>query len=674
MKTATLDGETVLLFTDPPNWDFPVQLRLSVPVDRERGLTGRERRRPMGETLRCVMSWSAVLSASELNSMRDMLAANGDAIVVVPAWPFASSVTRFNPAVHVGGGLWVIWSTSADHSIATSPGSGPLCCPALVGRLTAELPELVTTQYAQVRFTFTEDSEADYALEPPTQTWDTGPALPDATVPNVFPFAVDWSNNPHATAPLYEFERRAVGPGRVKLTSYYTQIAQRGVDGRVTMQSVEDVARFLRWWYDCGATAASHYVGTLQEVATLTSDASTGAAGFVVSDGAALGSFDLVELHKPGAREIVRVDSVVGDSVGIDGTLAADWTEAETVVSLAALVRNTDEQTEITFLEPGLAHATLTWKEVPDEDNLASGETRGSTIGRDTLTAYLYKFTLDNHGDQTDSYFTSYERDLSASSQTWTTHPIEHKEMRQAIKLDKDELTLTCRRLDELEDFIPGRLENRVLLTIYSCSVSGSTGSSVAQLWTGEITSVSWDGPQATITARGPYALFDRPVPRWTIRKQCNHTLFDAGCGLSFSYWTFGATVVSGSTNTVTLDTFTFGDTFPAGWGFEDYYALGFVARSSGEKISIIKSTAESAGEITLTLDRTPKTSWGASEVITLVPGCDGTKATCLAYDAVLFPRGKFFNYARFGGFPWLPAKNPTSAPVKTSGASYGKK
>jgi hypothetical protein len=331
VKTATLDGETVLLFTDPPNWDFPVQLRLSVPVDRERGLTGRERRQPMGETLRCVMSWSAVLSASELNSMRDMLAANGDARVVVPAWPFSTGVTRFDPSLHVGGGLWVRWSTSTDHSIDTGPGSGPLCCPALVGRLTAEMPELVTTQYALVRFTFTEDSTADYALEPPAQTWDTGPELPDTTVPNVFPFAVDWSANPHAAFPGVDVERRAVGPSRVKLTSYYTQISQRGVDGRVTLTSIEEAARFLRWWYDCAATGSPHYVGTLQEVCTLTADATAGASGFVVSDGAALGSFDLAELHKPGAREIVRIASVVGDSVGIDGTLAADWTEAETV-------------------------------------------------------------------------------------------------------------------------------------------------------------------------------------------------------------------------------------------------------------------------------------------------------------------------------------------------------
>jgi hypothetical protein len=47
---------------------------------------------------------------------------------------------------------------------------------------------------------------------------------------------------------------------------------------------------------------------------------------------------------------------------------------------------------------------------------------------------------------------------------------------------------------------------------------------------------------------------------------------------------------------------------------------------------------------------------------------------TCLAYNALLFPRGKFFNYARFGGFPYLPSKNPTAAPVKTTSGAYGKK
>ena len=50
-----------------------------------------------------------------------------------------------------------------------------------------------------------------------------------------------------------------------------------------------------------------------------------------------------------------------------------------------------------------------------------------------------------------------------------------------------------------------------------------------------------------------------------------------------------------------------------------------------------------------LTLSRAvPGLLTGAA--ITLYPGCDHTRATCAA---------KFANLDNFGGFPWIPTRNP---------------
>jgi uncharacterized phage protein (TIGR02218 family) len=212
------------------------------------------------------------------------------------------------------------------------------------------------------------------------------------------------------------------------------------------------------------------------------------------------------------------------------------------------------------------------------------------------------------------------------------------------------------------------------MLAIKECDVSGSTGSNVVQRWSGEIARVSFDGPFVQIQARGAYALFDQPLPRRLIQPQCNHILFDAGCGLSRSAWSFTAEVVSGSGHSVTLDTWGLSGGLPTGWGFANYFALGYLERSSGEKLPILASGELAGGEIVLTLDRAPSVAFSASEAVVIVPGCDGRRETCQAYHVTNSSQGKFNNYAQFGGAPYVPAKNPAFTPPKRTSSQEGKK
>jgi hypothetical protein len=196
----------------------------------------------------------------------------------------------------------------------------------------------------------------------------------------------------------------------------------------------------------------------------------------------------------------------------------------------------------------------------------------------------------------------------------------------------------------------------------------------VMPLWSGEITSVSFDGPFIRAVAKGRYALFDQPLPGLVIQPQCNHTLFDGRCGLSQSAWTFTAAVASASGHSVTLDTWARTGGLPTGWGFAQYFALGYVERASGERLPILSSTALASGAITLTLDRAPAATPTAAEAVSVIPGCDGRRESCQPYHATDNPAGKFGNYARFGGFPFVPAKNPAFTPPKRTASTAGKK
>ena len=222
-------------------------------------------------------------------------------------------------------------------------------------------------------------------------------------------------------------------------------------------------------------------------------------------------------------------------------------------------------------------------------------------------------------------------------------------------------------------------LDAVVRLDVFECTVAGGTGSSVVQVFGGEVTGVRFDGPFFDLGASGDSALFDRRAPRMLIQPGCNHAVFDAGCGLDAADWVFSAVAVSGSGSSVTLGTFTAPAAADAsGWGFADFFALGYLERTVGGKPrrhTILRSTAKSGGgQVTFTL-RTPLESVpSVGEAFTILPGCDGRPETCKAYHAATNPAGVFNNFARFGGFPFVPEKNPSFTAPKKSTSAVGKK
>jgi hypothetical protein len=113
----------------------------------------------------------------------------------------------------------------------------------------------------------------------------------------------------------------------------------------------------------------------------------------------------------------------------------------------------------------------------------------------------------------------------------------------------------------------------------------------------------------------------------------------------------------------------------PTGWGFADYFALGYLERTLEgvtERWTILASSAFASPLITITLDR--PASWTADQAVTVVPGCDGRPETCRAYDGGTNPTGKFGNYTRFGGFPFVPPSDPKFTGLRRTESSYGKK
>lgn len=684
MIPVTFNAAPAYLLNHEPDWRARVSLRAAVPTQLRRGLTGREARRPVADALRCSLSWTAMLDRSGTVALRNALQDLTTEPILCPAWPFQTSGDAWAEAPVTSAQIigWMQGWTDYEFGAALAdPTEWDYVAPLLVGRLEQfPKPENVSTLYADVPFEFVEDGDAAYALAPDAVTWTNGPALGDATTPPLFPFPVTWNAPVPSGGAETEIERQTLANSRASVTTSYPQSAERLQSADLLLTSGSDIAALLRWLLDQHGGAGTQYVTEAAAVASLTAEAAAGQTALVTDcDDADFGDNRLLELSLGDTRDVVRASTVAYHSVTLAANLANDWPAGATLIRLALLARLAKDEVALEFTTPEVAACRLAWREVPAEYTAAAGETRGTTLGALTTRAWLYLVTLDWNGATEEHRFTSFERDLTASGQTWTARPCEHGELRQSLTLDRDEITLKLRWWAgcPFRQFLPNALEAKVTLAIYECDVSGSAGSNVTQWFGGEITGLAAEGPTLTLSAAGANALFDRKIPRLLLQTTCNHALFDSGCGLDRDDWEFSADVYSVSGTTLVLESFARTGGLPDGFGFEHWFALGFVeATIDGLPVRkiIFDSAAITSSRIEITLASAFEEAPAVAASVTLWPGCDGRDETCKAWHTTDCPTGKFDNYESFGGFPYIPITSPQSQPLKSSASSTGKK
>lgn len=665
MISVTFKSQLVRLVTEQPEWSRGgVTARINVPTAKTRGLTGRESRQTLGATLRVELRWNSVLLQAEVDSLRNALQVDSsvdDVPFVVPFWPAVMNGALAAGADLGSAGLWVGWNEDGTGWTVTDDPNDLAdldhAAPGLWGRLEVQ-PEAVDTEVVRARFRFEEDGPSTYALDPASVTWLEGPALSDGHRPKLFPFAVEWDRAPSTGNAEVEVDRQPLGPGRELASSYFPQNAERTVAASISLLGDSDLARFLRWWGDRRGDVESHYVNTLSACGELAEDAVAGATSISPVDASRLGTNGVLVLASWAIEEWVRVTEYSGGGATLSAPLAADWPAASTFLQLGMLARHARNEVEIVWEQPGVASARVAWRECRAELVAGSGETRGTTLGALVDTAWLYELSIVRAGTVSEvRRLTSWDRNLSADGHTWAEWMVEHSEIRQSMALDRDEVTLRLRYLDPLQVFLPGRLGAVVRVAIFRCAVSGSTGSSVVQLYGGEARRFQADGPFCSISFAGANSLFDRRVPRFLMQRGCNYRVFDARCGLVLADWDLTAQVYAVSGSTVTLESFSPSGSVPVGWGGAHWFALGYVQRASGQRILILDSAAkDGSGRVLLTLLAAPAVPLAVAEAVTVVAGCDGDVATCAA---------KFANQARHGGFPWLPDKEPAFQPLR---------
>lgn len=153
--------------------------------------------------------------------------------------------------------------------------------------------------------------------------------------------------------------------------------------------------------------------------------------------------------------------------------------------------------------------------------------------------------------------------------------------------------------------------------------------------WKGRVASVMFAGSSAKIRCESIFTALKRPGLRAHYQTGCRHALFDAGCALNNEAFKVAGTVGSVSDLSVTSAAFL---SQASGWLAGGYLRVAGVPR-------MIRSHA---GDTVVLSAPLPGLAPGVA--FEAYAGCDRTLATCNV---------KFGNAVNYGGFPWIPVKNP---------------
>lgn len=152
-------------------------------------------------------------------------------------------------------------------------------------------------------------------------------------------------------------------------------------------------------------------------------------------------------------------------------------------------------------------------------------------------------------------------------------------------------------------------------------------------LWTGRVLGSKIEPDRAELNCEPVTVSLKRNGLRRLYSKVCTHVLYGNECGVSRQPQYFIVNDIDGLK--LTLD---------ANTGVINNFAGGYIE----DQLGFNKTMVESSGGFEMILSRVMKVAIG--DEITAYTGCNHTTSDCV---------NKYNNIENFGGFPWIPTKNP---------------
>jgi uncharacterized phage protein (TIGR02218 family) len=154
--------------------------------------------------------------------------------------------------------------------------------------------------------------------------------------------------------------------------------------------------------------------------------------------------------------------------------------------------------------------------------------------------------------------------------------------------------------------------------------------------WQGRVRAVNWQGSEAQIACEPLTAMLQREGPRLVYQSQCNHMLYSQFCTVVSEQYKQIITVIGIGGNQITATELSAkpDDWYPTGFLSRDGLDFRMITEHRGDTVSILL----------------PFEDLKVGDRLFAYAGCDRSIQTC---------QKKFDNHINFGGFPYIPTKNP---------------
>jgi uncharacterized phage protein (TIGR02218 family) len=256
----------------------------------------------------------------------------------------------------------------------------------------------------------------------------------------------------------------------------------------------------------------------------------------------------------------------------------------------------------------------------------------------------LYQFTQG----AVVSRFTNFNQDVVFNGSQWLATQISREDIERGIETGVNDLKIHM-PLDNpiASQFIPNIPGKVIDVIIYRAHFT-DPAEQVLVVFEGFIAQAAFDGGiEATLTLQPFTSQFKRNAPRYTYQSLCNNVLYDFECKIARGSFTHVG-LVSGIDTT--LRTITVNGVVGNG---SDWAVGGFVAFPAGGNDDQRLVVAQSSDTLTL-LSNFAETVLGSN--VDVFAGCAHDITTCDV---------KFSNVINFGGFPYVPVKNPFGSTLR---------
>lgn len=257
-----------------------------------------------------------------------------------------------------------------------------------------------------------------------------------------------------------------------------------------------------------------------------------------------------------------------------------------------------------------------------------------STYGSEPIE--LYQF--DREGTTTWRY-TSGDENVVYLGQTYTAIPIKRNKIEQSQDVNRASLTVTMSsEQDFIQQFITSPLFARIGITIKRYHYD-DTG--VVVLWTGRIINVFQKEKTADIKCESSYSSLQRPTLRRVYSLNCPHLLYGPSPLCQVVQTNFETETILSGISGLTITSADFG------LQVDGYFVGGLVESSESGTVTRRFITHHVGDVLTLNL---PLYNTIIGGTVKAYPGCGHNVTDC---------NDKFNNIANYGGFPYVPVKNP---------------